>query len=103
MVGLLIGLAVVVAVVALGAKRARKRREERRRPGASPETAIHVDGFDAIDFAAEGQRCGCGRRLRRIGEDSRVVGDRRLRLLTCECDACGHVRRVYFDVTQAFH
>jgi hypothetical protein len=101
--GILIAAAVLVAVGAVGVRALLRRREERRRPGATPATAIPAPRFDEIDDTARAQRCRCGRPLRIIGEGPANHPSLRLRFVQLECPACGHERRVYFDVTQAFH
>lgn len=100
---LLIAIVLLFAVGTIAVRRWRAWTVERRRPGASPANAIDAPRFDDIEEAVASQRCTCGGSFQIEGEGPLVDGDRRLRFVQLECRRCEKQRRVYFDVTLAFH
>lgn len=103
MTGLLIGIVVIAAVAAVWWRRAQERRSVRRQPGATIRLPIVVGGFDEIDAAVTAQRCSCGEAVVLSGETSRLVGQRRYRIVRLVCGECEREQQLYFDVTAVFH
>lgn len=102
MIALLLGLAVLAAVLAVGVRRWERTRAARRRPGATIHCPVLVSRFDEIDAALYARTCACGGGLVLAGETSRVLGDRRFRVVRLVCGACDRDELMYFDVTPAF-
>lgn len=75
----------------------------RRQPGATIRLPIIVGGFDEIDAAVASQRCSCGEAVGVSGETSRLVGQRRYRIVRLVCGECEREQQLYFDVTAVFH
>jgi hypothetical protein len=103
MIGQLLGLVALLAAIVVGARRLQRTRAERRRPGATIYLPVTVQRFDEIDAAVQGQKCWCGGMLVDAGETSRVVGERRFRIVRLVCQDCERDEFVYFDVTAVFH
>jgi hypothetical protein len=102
--GLVIGIAVIAAVLSVAIRRWRRGREVRARPGAQLERALIVSRFDEIDAALQTRACPwCGGILQVAGETSRLVGERRFRIVRLVCQDCERDERVHFDVTAIFH
>jgi hypothetical protein len=101
---LIMGLAVMAAVLSVALRRWRRGRERAGRPGAQLERAVIVTRFDEIDEALQTRSCvWCGGILHTVGETSRVVGERRFRIVRLVCQDCERDERVHFDVTAIFH
>lgn len=103
MIGLLFTIAILAAVIALGLRRWRKLRATRGRPGATIHRPVAVSRFDEIDAAVHGRTCWCGGVFVESGETSRLIGDRRFRVVRLVCNECERDELMYFDVTAVFH
>jgi hypothetical protein len=100
---LLLGLAVLAAVIAVGVRRAQRSRAARRRPGATIHRPVAVQRFDEIDAAIQNRVCACGGVFVESGETSRIVRERRFRIVRLVCNECERDELMYFDVTAVFH
>jgi hypothetical protein len=103
--GLLIAVALVAALVATGARRWRRRRLThvvRTGPGSSPEAAIPVRSYGEMD-AHLARRCLCGGTLEPLGEGTRELSGRRLRVARLRCRECERVEALFFDTTGILH
>jgi hypothetical protein len=101
--GLLLGIAVIAAVVAVGVRRWKRGRAQRQRPGATIHRPVAVSRFDEIDAAVQGRTCWCGGVFVESGETSRLIGERRFRIVRLVCNECEREELMYFDVTAVFH
>jgi hypothetical protein len=103
---LLFSLAIIAAVIAVGLRRLRRsrlRRAAARRPGSSPELAIHIRGFGEMDEHLARRWCACGGYLERTGEGTRTGDGRRYRVARLRCQECEAVDEVFFDTTDVLH
>ncbi len=103
MIGSLLGLAVLAAIIAVGLRRVQKTRAARRRLGATIHRPMTVSRFDEIDAALRDRTCWCGGHFDESGETSRILGDRRFRIVRLVCRDCERDELMYFDVTAVFH
>lgn len=103
MIALLLGLAVLAAVIAVGVRRLQRSRTSRNRAGATIHRPVTVQRFDEIDAAIQGRACWCGGLFIESGETSRVVRDRRFRIVRLVCNECERDELMYFDVTAVFN
>jgi len=102
MIPLLFASAVLlVALLLFLKKRTRRRRQRafRDRPAHSPESALCVNRYDAIDSFVTAARCHCGGRLSPISEGGRSSGGRSVRVVHVECVACGDELDFFFDLS----
>jgi hypothetical protein len=98
--------AIVTALASLGARRWRRTRlarAARTRAGASVELAIHIRSYAEMDGHLSGRWCACGGYLERLGEGTREVSGRRLRVARLRCQECERVDEVFFDTTELLH
>lgn len=103
MISLLLGLAVLAAVIAVGVRRIQRARATRRRRGATIHRPVTVSRFDEIDAAIQDRVCWCGGAFVEAGETSRLVRERRFRVVRLVCNQCERDELMYFDVTAVFH
>ncbi len=103
----LLVVAIVAAVWVAVARRRRVaglRRAARTGPGSSPEQALRVTSYTEVDDHLARRWCGaCGGYLERLGEGSRTVGSRQLRIARLCCQECERVAEVFFDTTDVRH
>lgn len=64
-------------------------------PGAAPATAIAC-GPRRRRWITGRQRCDCGARMTRAGEDVARLGGRDLAVMRLRCPGCGAARSLYF-------
>jgi len=102
-ISILLGLAVMAAVIAVGVRRLQRSRASRNRAGATLHRPVTVQGFDEIDSAIQGRTCWCGGTFVESGETSRLVRDRRFRIVRLVCNECERDELMYFDVTAVFN
>jgi len=106
MLGLAIAIALIVALAFSARRLTRKRRLARlagQLPGGRAQNALRVASFEDIDEMIRERRCPCGGRYEVRGEGSRLVRERRLRIVRVECTICENEASVHFDVTELFH
>ena len=102
-------LMAVVLVVVIVAMFLRRRRAGRglsaalNAPGASPETALELSGYSAIDEHVLDLTCACGGGFRPLGEGSMRVDGRELRVARLECGRCEAERLMYFVEPPLLH
>jgi hypothetical protein len=106
MLGFAIALALLLALAFSGRRLMRRRRLARlmsQLPGGHASNAMQVDSFEDIDEKIRARRCPCGGRYDVLGEGSRSLGARRLRIVRVECGTCENEATIHFDVTELFH
>ncbi len=106
MITILFVAAIVAALVSVGARRrrrARLARAARTRQGASVELAIPIRSYGEMDTYLSRRWCACGGYLERLGEGTREVSGRRLRVARLRCQECETMDEVFFDTTEVLH